>query len=202
MLLLIIRRASSQPNLPTIVFLMILLMVYQLMEFLICAGVNENIIGRVAFVSITLLPPAGHYLANQLLQSKIRDHLVSFVLGIGFSFYFAVLPDSIALVDCNPFYAVYNYPQQTLYSIYYYLILLYAIGKVILDVLRNGNSQQSLLLLGYFGFLLPMAVTLVFNQAFTNAIPSIMCKYAIVLAIVLTVLAVNGAKKLEIRNQE
>ncbi|MHA1396730.1 MAG: hypothetical protein ACTSSF_03390, partial [Candidatus Heimdallarchaeaceae archaeon] len=41
--------------------LLVLLQLYQLSEFLICIGVDENITGRIAYVIITFLPPLGYY---------------------------------------------------------------------------------------------------------------------------------------------
>jgi hypothetical protein len=118
LLVFVWKQASTHPNFRSIATIMALLQIYQLMEFMICVGVSENIIGRVAFISITLLPASGHYLTNKLLNSKFPDYSLSFVPAGFFAIYYGVIPDSVSLVDCNPFYAIYNYPLTKTYGYY------------------------------------------------------------------------------------
>ena len=169
--------------------LLVLLQLYQLSEFLICIGVDENITGRIAYVIITFLPPLGYYLCAKVVGWKIPDYWIGFALATGFSLYYLSVPQSVRLVNCNPLYAIYSFDLSIYYGIYYIGLILYSIifllGHLIWRKDRIDNKKIILLLVGYLSFLAPMYLMIYIEFSFAKATTSIMCKYALLLAITL-----------------
>ena len=192
MLVIMLINNRHHPFFWTICVIMVLLQVYQLIEFLICQGISVNITGRLAFTAISFLPPTGYYLSAKMVGWKHKDYLFWFGIGIAFSLFFILSPVSIVLVDCNPFYAVYAYPLGDYYGIFYFANIFLAIALIAVKMKKkqdpNVRSKSWWTILGYLSFLIPMGLFVFFiNVPFGTAVPSIMCKYAIVVAILLFV---------------
>jgi hypothetical protein len=165
--------------------------------------VNENIVGRIAFITISFLPPTGYHLSAKLLNHKHKEYIIWYLIAIVYSIYCAIIPESVTLVDCNPLYAVYTYPSSLFYGYYYFGVIFCAIGLNVYYLKKkpvgfaNNNSFSTpmenpskktpgvYIILGYLGFLLPMGLTLFvqFQIPYGSALPSLMCKYAITVAI-------------------
>ncbi|MHA2502765.1 MAG: hypothetical protein ACXAE3_07850 [Candidatus Kariarchaeaceae archaeon] len=164
-----------------------LLQAYQLSEFLICIGMDPTITGRVAFTVITFLPPLGHFIANKLISRSQWDTILSGTAALYFAGFYLFQPGSVQLVDCNPLFAVYSHALSWAYGYYYFAVILYSVLLLTAFLVRNRDTARDetavWLYLGYLGFLLPMGLTVLVNPELYYAIPSIMCKYAIVLAL-------------------
>lgn len=202
-LFFIILKNRRHPQFVWIVLLMIFLQVYQLMEFLMCIGVDPNIIGRLGLVSITFLPPLGVLLSSHVTNLKHWINWSGILCGIGLSIYYLIVPNAFNLQTCNPFYAVYTYPLGNLYGIFYFGFIAWAFLLIIIGWIVNGKSHKKELnkkaifvLIGYISFLLPMAITVVINFSTSLAVPSIMCKYAILLAITLLIFSFQFERKI------
>jgi hypothetical protein len=195
MLLIILARNRDHPQIVGIVIIMTLLQIYQLSEFLLCIGVNENIVGRIAFITITFLPPTGYHLSAKLMDWKHKEFLIWYLLAVIYSIYCAIIPESVVLVDCNPLYAVYTYPSSRLYGYYYFLVIFCAIGLNVYLLKKDpisksethakAKSKGVYIIWGYLGFLIPMGLTLYiqFQIPYGSSLPSLMCKYAITVAL-------------------
>lgn len=175
----------------SIASVLVLLQLYQLAEFLICIGVNENITGKIAYTIITFLPPLGYFLSSKVVGWKYPDYWIGFAAATGFSLYFLVTPGSIGLDRCNPFYAVYSVQHSYFYGLYYIGIIVYSIIFLVAHLLfrRNNFDRKSSLfvLIGYLSFLAPMYIMVWVDSSFAGAVTSLMCKYALVLAVILGV---------------
>ncbi|MCG3260365.1 MAG: hypothetical protein H7644_11490 [Candidatus Heimdallarchaeota archaeon] len=175
----------------SIASVLILLQLYQLAEFLICIGVNENITGRIAYTIITFLPPLGYFLSSKVVGWRYPDYWIGFAAATGFSLYYLVTPGSVALESCNPFYAIYSIHHSLYYGIYYVGIIVYSIIFLVAHLLfrRNNFDRKSSLfvLIGYLSFLAPMYIMVWVDSYFARTVTSMMCKYALVLAVILGV---------------
>ncbi len=189
MLVIMFKKTSKHPYFLTLASIMLLLQVYQLCEFLLCIGINQDLIGRVALVTITLLPPTGYFLACKLVSWEFKDYYLGFVGALFFSIYYAVITPACILVDCNPLYAVYNYPLRNEYGYYYIAYCLLAVIQLTIHLLirkeRIEKKLSFLLLIGYLAFLTPMGIMVLIDTTYIAAMTSIMCKYAFVLAVTL-----------------
>ena len=200
LLIIICVKNRDHPQFWIIFTIMLLLQTYQLSEFLLCIGVAQNIVVRLAISIITFLPPTGYLLTIRVLQCKRRFILLIYYLSLLFgamlSFYYLFVDKTIVLQDCNPIYAIYQIGFPILYGVYYYLVILFALLVIFYQIIFKGilkhNLKGLLVLIGYLSFLLPMAITLIVDPLLISAISSIMCKYAILLAIILLIFSFNG----------
>lgn len=188
-LIVVIVLNRDHPFFWPIAMLLVLLQLYQLSEFLICVGVGENITGRIAYVIITFLPPTGYYLCTRIVNWRFPDYWIGFAAALALSIYYLSVPGSVVLVDCNPLYAIYNYNISTVYGIFYIGILVYSILFIITNLIFRREKVENkfgiMILIGYLSFLAPMYIMVWINSSFGIAIPSIMCKYALLLAVTL-----------------
>ncbi len=189
----------------SIIFLLILLQLYQLSEFLICIGINENVTGRIAYVIITFLPPLGYFLCTRVVGWKYHDYIIGFAVALGFSLYYLIVPNSVQLIDCNPLYAIYGNNLAWYYGAYYFGMIVYSILFVIANLIwrrehiytRNGI----IVLIGYLSFLAPMfLMVLIDTSKYLPTITSIMCKYALLLAVTLGVFSFLKKDKISLNN--
>ncbi len=166
-------------------------------------GISENITGRIAFVIITFLPPTGYFLCTRVVGWKFPDYWIGFAGGLALSIYFLSVSESVVLTNCNPLYATYENNISTIYGIYYLGMIAYSIlfiiGHMILGNKKIENKIGLIILLGYLSFLTPMYIMVLIDPLkFGLAIPSIMCKYALVLAVTLGIFSFIKPKKKEL----
>ena len=204
LLIIICIKNRDHPQFWIIFTIMLLLQTYQLSEFLLCIGVAQNIVVRLAISIITFLPPTGYLLTIRVLQCKRKFVLLIFYLSLIFavilSFYFFFWDTTIVMKDCNPIYAVYQIGFTHLYGVYYnsviLLTLLVIFYQIIFKRVLKHNLKGLLVLIGYISFLLPMIITLLVDPLLVSATTSIMCKYAILLAIMLLIFSFYKKKEI------
>ena len=204
LLIIICIKNRDHPQFWIIFTIMLLLQTYQLSEFLLCIGVAQNIVVRLAISIITFLPPTGYLLTIRVLQCKRKFVLLIFylslILAVILSFYFFFWDTTIVMKDCNPIYAVYQIGFTHLYGVYYNLVILLALlvifYQIIFKRVLKHNLKGLLVLIGYISFLLPMIITLLVDPELISATTSIMCKYAILLAITLLIFSFYREKEI------
>lgn len=189
-----------------VVVLLALLAVFQLAEFQVCTGHESAVIwSRVGYIAITLLPPIGIQIVSTLRFGHGRKNVVyaAFAAAAAFILYFVAIPQSIEGQRCLGNYVFFQVnPHLTpLYGFYYYGWVL--VGAFL--ALRHSRSVRELrrrqalygFTVGYAAFLIPTVTVNVINPATTNGIPSIMCGFAVILALIaaLYVMPRGGTKK-------
>lgn len=190
----IFRKKSPLKNIASIT--LILLAVFQLAEYLVCRsypGLDSVLVSKTGFVAITLLPPLGIHTANIIAKRQHNWSIyASYLLAAGFIGYFVFVPDSIVASICTGNYIIFNFASGAgmAYSVYYFTLLgcLLALTLYLAATQKQKNLKkaQGLLALGALSFLIPTAVLyLIFAQT-TSSIPSVMCGFAVIYAIILT----------------
>ena len=171
---------------------MILLQIYQLMEFFLCIGLDAKIIGKLALVTITFLPPTGYYLTLKAIHKKWKDLYLWFGLAIFFAIYYISIPNSVTLLDCNPFYATIFYPLGDWYTAFYMANILWSIFVLSYYLISTRDKKTDktdrmnlYVLIGYLMLLLPTIFTYFFFEETQHSVTSILCKYALLLAVTL-----------------
>ncbi len=204
LLIIICVKNRDHPQFWIIFTIMLILQTYQLSEFLLCIGVTQNFVVRLALSIITFLPPTGYLLTIRVLQCKRKFILLIFYLslifGIILTIYFFFVDTTIALQDCNPVYAIYQIGLKYLYGVYYNLVigfsLLVIFYQIIFKKILKHNLKGLFVLIAYISFLLPMTITLIVDPELLSAATSIMCKYAILLAIMLSIFSFYRKKEI------
>lgn len=180
------------------VALLLALAVFQLAEYNICEGslgFSSMDWARIGFVSITLLPVLGIHLAATMAGTVRRYrwllvamYVVAAVFAISFLTVGRGIQDEAA---CLGNYALFHVAPTTmrLYALYYYGLLLLGIG-LMLTFARDANNRyarlaQYSLVVGYLAFLLPTSTVNIIDPSTIAGIPSIMCGFAVLFAVVL-----------------
>jgi len=175
--------------------ILVCLAVFQLAEYNICEGafgLNSLTWARLGFVSITLLPPLGIHLATKLAKNK-QTALVtgSYAVGAAFAGYFMFVGHGISGPACMGNYVIFQIAQGAggLYSLYYYALLATTVSYAWYQstIMRAAHKARALraLAIGYLAFMIPTTAATIASPDTLRAIPSVMCGFAIVLAIVL-----------------
>ena len=172
---------------------LLLLSTFQLAEYRICTGPDDGVLAwaRIGFVAITLLPISGLYLVS-LISRKPHFLKLGYATACGFVLYFLFVPKAITKAVCAGNYVLFNTTTDlyVLYGIYYLGFLLLGSWEGIEQISnyqRQVPSKQVLqwLIVGYLSFMAPMAVLYITMPITRNATASIMCGFAVILALIL-----------------
>lgn len=177
-----------------VVAILLLLGIFQLAEYMICEVIDLPGFtwARIGYVAITLLPPLGISLAMALAGKKSLKWQVAVYAACGaFITYFLLANNSITGQVCAGNYVMFTaHPaSMRLYGLYYFGLL--AIGVHFSLTWRNQSknrrTKKALLALaiGYMAFIIPTITANLINPATMAAIPSIMCGFAVLLAMTL-----------------
>lgn len=176
-----------------IVVALLLLATFQLSEFAICGRDSTAAMAwsRVGYVAITMLPPLGLHIIYKIANKKL-DWLVALAYGTGvmFALIFGLSSSVFAGQTCTSNYAIFHLikPYSDMYFIYYYgwlltgLFLSYYLGKTSNTIQKRALKLQAA---GYMSFMIPTGIVNAVNPETMRGIPSIMCGFAVIYAIIL-----------------
>ena len=184
-----------------VVVILMVLMIYQILEFILChLGYSSSLLAYLAFIDISFLPPLNLYLVYTFFYKKNDNLRYLFILPFVFIIYYALVLDRFQVASCTVFFAVYNYPNGTLFGAYYYLPVVAAMFYLI-SYLKKGTVQKNILFAGLFltGHII-MAIPVLFAfllsalgiRGMLNSVESIMCKFAFGYALCITFFALNN----------
>jgi hypothetical protein len=181
-----------------IVALLICLATFQLAEFYVCTGYVGHQIGwsRFGFVAISFLPPLGLHLAH-VLAGKAKRKLVgtAYITMVAFIAFF-LTSNAFTGHQCTGNYVIFQFTAKVtgVYSLYYFGWILAGLGlgvKWAKQLKAKGaefyKQFQAVrgLIAGYLIFLVPSALTMIIKPSTDRGIPSILCGFAILLALTL-----------------
>lgn len=176
--------------------ILVCLATFQLAEYNICEGalwLSGATWARVGFVAITLLPPLGLHLATKIVGDN-KPALVGagYAAAAGFGAFFAFVGGSLGGPACMGNYVIFQigYGAGLWYGLYYYALLILAVAYIWRRVrtVDEPHIARALnaLAVGYLAFMLPVTLVNFINPATLAAIPSIMCGFAVLLALILS----------------
>ncbi|MBU0595251.1 hypothetical protein KJ567_01025 [Candidatus Bipolaricaulota bacterium] len=188
--------------------ILVLLAGYQVAEVAICANVaGAGFLPRLAFIIVTWLPPLGLLLIAQLRRPRSRTSytsaygLLAAAAGI---VAWIVIDGSFATASvCNAVYARYAHvmPRFLVYAWFYWLGLLGMAafsghGAMICQDERR-KRQLTLLCGGTLAFTIPSIALSWVVPTTRGALPSILCHFALLLAVCLARLLVLERRETE-----
>lgn len=183
-----------------------LLMFYQAFEFIMCnLGFDSSFNAFLAFADISFLPPLGLFLVLSFYNYRSKYLILVFLPAVIFVIYYAFIIDQFKVSACTVFYAIYKYPQGDLYGFFYYTPILVTMGLLTRGAMSapgNMTKRLSKILLTAYA-LISLPVITAFILAFSgrmllvHSIVSVMCKFAILLALALTYFAINNKSSYE-----
>lgn len=183
-----------------IIGLLLCLAIFQFAEYMVCEGViifNSETWARIGYVAITFLPPLGFHLGARIFDPKVKNKYLnwlvigSYLVALLFGGLFLSLNTNFHDQTCLGNYVIFSISPNLVYSFaaYYYIAL--ALGIVMAwagsKKVKDKNRQSALLWLAgsYFAFLTPTTLVNIINPETIRGIPSIMCGFAILLALIL-----------------
>lgn len=174
---------------------LLMLALFQLSEYNVCEGIGFSamIWSRIGFVAITLLPPLGLHLV-QVMSGRGKRWIVwlNYLAAAGFIVTFAFYTAAFQNHVCAGNYVIFRLSDKVgrAYYAYYYGFLLIGVAMSLYFSLRAKlKIRQALILqlVGYLSFLLPTTIVNTIDPQTVSGIPSIMCGFAIIYAIILAV---------------
>lgn len=178
--------------------------IFQLSEYMVCGGLGMHggEWARLGYISITALPALGVHLVYSIAKKK-AGWLVygAYASMAAFMVYFLLLPGGISTLECRPNYAVFNFDMTSsvIYGLYYFLWLI--IGTSLAWSWSNKQPKEKLALrwmtIGYILFIVPSCAVALVNPVTIAGFPSIMCGFAVLLAITLTFMVVPRTSKIK-----
>jgi len=179
--------------------MLLALAAFQLCEYHVCGGwgMRASEWSRAGYVAITLLPALGLHMVH-VLAHKPRRRLVvaAYASMLGFIAYFTIVPHVFRGYACTGNYVIFQigtWPALA-YGAYYYgwMGATVMLGVRWIRELAKGGTEAvqrkmavRVLLVGYFIFLIPTAVANTVKPETRRGIPSIMCGFAVLFAILL-----------------
>jgi hypothetical protein len=168
------------------------LAVFQLSEYYVCTGYGPRAEqwSRLGFVAITILPPLGLHILHQLAGKRGRRLVLSaYATMAGFIGVFLTYHAAFIGHQCTGNYVIFQIGPKLggLYYLYYFGWLFTAItlGAHWANGLMEQKGKAARKQLEAV-FLVPVALANAVNPASRRGIPSIMCGFAVLLALILS----------------
>lgn len=169
------------------------LALFQFAEYNVCEGsllLDSAGWARVGYAAITLLPPLGIHLINRLSGDE-QYGLVTLGYGLGgaFAVYFLLMTGGISAGACLGNYVIFEQGHNTglWYGLYYYGLLMVGIFYALYRskvVPKHVKSALGALIVGYLLFMVPTTLVNIVDPSTIVGIPSIMCGFAVLLAVI------------------
>jgi hypothetical protein len=175
---------------------LVCLATFQLAEYNVCEGawgVDSLTWARIGYVAISLLPPLGLHLAVRL-AGQTQPWLVAagYACGLMFACIFLFVGHGMGSHICLGNYVIFEIAPWavTAYCLYYYGGLLVTIGYAwrMGRAIKKRSQKAALyaLAIGYLAFIIPTTAANIIDPSTIAGIPSIMCGFAVILALILT----------------
>lgn len=187
------------------VLLIIFLGLVQVSEYQICAGQSNSFWLKIGFISMTALPVLGLYLTSLVKEKSKFLELGYFLAGV-FIIYFIFFIPTIKSI-CAGNYVIFegNKILRDFYSPYYFIFLFLSVSDLLGKALKTKEQEEKKFIywfiFGYFSFLFPMGVVYILFEQTRNAVPSIMCGFAVILAFVTAFKVVPKYNKLFVKDK-
>lgn len=183
---------------------LVFLAVFQLAEYNVCEGawgVDSLMWAKIGYVAITALPPLGLHLATRIAGKK-NPWLVAggYASGAIFAAIFLLVGGGMQSQACMGNYVIFTIAEWALmpYAIYYYgwLVVTTVYAWLAGREAKKAMQRSALysLAIGYLAFILPTTFANVIDPSTMAGIPSIMCGFAVILAVILALRVVPKAE--------
>lgn len=173
-----------------ILALLVLLAAFQFAEYNVCGSPSPTLLwSRFGYVCITLLPALGLHLASLLRGGRARGLVIAgYALAIAFAATFAGAPVIVNTPVCTGNYVIFNLAQPLSQWYAFYYFGLEAAGLVVaLQPIKRATNRLAArwLALAYGCIMLPTLVLFMVLPSTRAAVPSIMCGFAVLYALII-----------------
>ncbi|HUD03552.1 MAG TPA: histidine kinase N-terminal 7TM domain-containing protein [Patescibacteria group bacterium] len=175
--------------------MLLLLAIFQLAEYNVCTG-RFGLLqwSRLGFVAITLLPPLGIHIIHTIKGKKHSPFVyMGYLIAAVFVLNFAFSANSLNGHQCLGNYVLFQVNPHLgwMYGLYYYGLVAAGLLMSLQFARQTKEKRQRQALygfaFGYAAFLIPTTTAALLDKATIRGIPSIMCGFAVIFAIVAAV---------------
>lgn len=165
---------------------------FQLAEYMVCGGMGLNSVEweRLGYGAITLLPALGIHMLCAISGKNMPALIGTAYASCAIFFVFYLFAaDSVTLNRCYANYAVFSAYKSIAvpFGVYYYgwlLVGTYLAWMWSIELPKRKKALQSMAL-GYLVFILPTTTVNLIDPETIHGIPSIMCGFAVLFAVIL-----------------
>lgn len=177
-----------------VIGLLVFLGIFQMAEFLLCSfpGVFGISWARLGYMSITMLPPLGISLAMAIAGKKsLPAQIAMYTACAAFIGWFGFTGQGLTGDTCEGNYVIFaaNDAGMWAFGTYYYVFLGIGTAFSFWWAYKSNSlrTRRALIWLavGYLVFITPTVAVALLDPATQAAIPSVMCGFAVLLAITL-----------------
>lgn len=183
--------------------ILVLLAIFQLAEFNVCEGafgIDSLTWSRIGYVCITFLPVLGiHALLTIAKRSSPMFVRGVYALATVFAGYFLTAGHGLTASVCTGNYVIFevNPNINSLYMMYYYgleVLALYTAWSLARKA-KQKKPRRALygFAVGYLCLLVPTTTVNIINPETIRGIPSVMCGFAILLALLIAFVVLPNA---------
>jgi hypothetical protein len=187
--------------------MLVMLASFQVAEFFVCTNDlgHAQTWSRIGFAAITVLPPLGLHLMH-VLAGKPARRLVfaAYTTMVGFIGVFLLYPSAFSNHECTGNYVIFHLHARLggAYWLFYvgWLGVSFFLGGRWANELRRLGAKAQLqlrpvqaLMIGWLVFIVPTVAANVASPRSRQGIPSIMCGFAVLFALVLALYIVPRA---------
>ena len=169
---------------------------FQLSEYFVCggAGLSASTWSRTGYVAITMLPPLGLHILHVIAKRPARNLVATaYATGAGFAGYFLAYSQAFTGYQCTGNYVIFQLAETTMlaHRVYYFgwLAIALLLGGYWLRKRADLSAaqRQSIwgMIAGYLVFIVPATVVVTIKPEAMSGIPSIMCGFAVLFALIL-----------------
>jgi hypothetical protein len=181
--------------------ILVLLAAFQLAEFHICTAGGTLGWARLGFVAITFLPVLALDLAGRLIGRR-RLVPMGYCLAAAFVTSALLMPTAVSGAICGGNYVIFSIAPSfaVLYGLYYFGFLIAGISFAVRGMMRSGLPRPTRdalgwLAMGYLSFMVPTGIAYAVSVPWRAAVPSVMCGFAILFALILALRVVPLAMR-------
>ncbi len=172
------------------VFLLLSLGIFQWSEYIICKGGDPFLWAKIGHVAITWLPVIGLQLVS---MATYRTRFVRLAWGCGAFLSFGIIVSQGIFVAavCTGRYVIFETQSffDWTYGVYYLSLLCIALGMLFAALWQKKGDRTLLqwMMFGYLSFLVPTCTLSLLAMHVRGGVPSIMCGFALVMALTVVV---------------
>lgn len=187
-------RYKLTPLTRVVLSILFFLALFQYSEYNVCGGdgINAATWSRIGFAAITLLPAFGIHLIQVIAGHRQKIFAwAAYVTAIVWEGFFLLSNRAFSGHVCAGNYVIFqlNHYYGSWYFVYYYFWLFAGIALCLYLAYRTTHVyvKKALILqvVGYLVFLLPTAIANTVSPSTISGIPSVMCGFAVLYALIL-----------------
>jgi hypothetical protein len=188
----ILARDKVGKNRRLIILMLVCLAVFQLAEFNVCRGSSGAIWwSHLGYSFITLLPILGIDLGLRIIERRSRLIWLAYGAALALILSLSLVPASLNASVCTGNYVIFRLSPVLglIWSQYYLVMIVIGLLIALIGTLHlNARKRQASLWLAfaYISFTVPSYLIYYLLPSASLGLPSIMCGFAIIFALILT----------------